>query len=39
MCRACRSTPILHARVDDQTPRSLWSPRKVQSRPNTRNSK
>ncbi|CAN0430150.1 unnamed protein product, partial [Ectocarpus fasciculatus] len=39
ICRACRSTSIVHVRVDHQTPRSLWSPRKVQSRPNTRSSK
>lgn len=24
-CRACRSVPILHVRVEDATPRSLWS--------------
>lgn len=27
LCRACRSVPTLHARVDDDTPRTLWSRR------------
>ncbi|CAN0173235.1 unnamed protein product, partial [Ectocarpus sp. 12 AP-2014] len=26
-CGACRCVPTLHVRVDQQTPRSLWSPR------------
>ncbi|CAN0268885.1 unnamed protein product [Ectocarpus fasciculatus] len=39
MCRACRSTPILHVRVNDQTPQSLWASRTTQTRPNTRSSK
>ncbi|CAM9518819.1 unnamed protein product, partial [Ectocarpus fasciculatus] len=25
-CRVCRSVPTLHARVDEDTPRSLWDP-------------
>ncbi|CAN0521524.1 unnamed protein product, partial [Ectocarpus sp. 12 AP-2014] len=36
LCRACRSTSILHVRVNDQTPRSLWTSRTAQTRPNTR---
>ncbi|CAM9252174.1 unnamed protein product, partial [Ectocarpus sp. 12 AP-2014] len=33
ICRACRSMSILHVRVTRETPRSLWSPRKVQAGP------
>ncbi|CAM9396513.1 unnamed protein product [Ectocarpus fasciculatus] len=38
MCRACRSTPIFHVRVNDHTPGSLWHSRTAQTGPNTRSS-
>ncbi|CAM9974370.1 unnamed protein product [Pylaiella littoralis] len=38
-CRACRSIPILHVRIDDGSPRSLWNPGRAQPRPNTRSTK
>ncbi|CAN0248867.1 unnamed protein product, partial [Ectocarpus sp. 12 AP-2014] len=36
MCRACRSTSILHVRVNRETPQSLWSSRTTRTRPNSR---
>ncbi|CAN0465598.1 unnamed protein product, partial [Ectocarpus sp. 12 AP-2014] len=36
ICRACREVSILHVRVGDRTPRSLWSSHKVYTRPSTR---
>ncbi|CAM9286591.1 unnamed protein product, partial [Ectocarpus sp. 8 AP-2014] len=39
MCRACRSTSILHVRVNHLTPHSLWSSRTTQTWPNTRSSR
>ncbi|CAM9391724.1 unnamed protein product [Ectocarpus sp. 12 AP-2014] len=35
ICRACRSIAMLHVRVSDRTPRSVWSPHEVQTPPNT----
>ena len=32
-CKACRSVPMLHVRVEDEAPRSLWSPRTIQTQP------
>ncbi|CAB1116698.1 unnamed protein product [Ectocarpus sp. CCAP 1310/34] len=39
ICRAGRSTSTLHVRVQYQTPRSFWSPPKVQLRPDEGSSK
>lgn len=35
-CRAYRSVSTLRVRIQASTPRSLWSPTKTQTRPNTR---
>lgn len=38
-CKACRSTPTLHMRVDHRTPCHMWSPIKSQTRCNSYSSK
>lgn len=38
-CRACRSIPTMHVRVDSRTPASLWSSRRTPTQPNPHSSR